>query len=196
MESAEEEETSLSNQDLDAMTSAIWSSFDRLVPERRLFPGKEARNRAYRFAAAACFIAALSELPFLTKNESPGTGIAFSSDGTAHEVKGSARHIDFYLKPGSYVEGDVCHSLSPGNLHFSGTFKIVNTAETDLEIDFRVKGTAAIPPKKVTIENHQTYYVGVLKQVHSPGEILVLNARELEDIPPRIKIMAFNDHSI
>lgn len=193
--STDEEETILTERALTSMTTSIWASLKHNFPARRLPVQQNWFTGLPHIAAAACLLVGVIGVSLFVTTKSTGIEIAFSTNGLDREVKATSNEIDFYLKPNSSVKGTVS-TLSQGSLDFSGSFKIVSTAQNDMEIDFRIKSSKSVSTKKVTIRGKQTYYVGILKQDHAPDEILVLTSQQLEDIPPRIKIVAFKDYSI
>lgn len=193
--STDEEETVLPERVVTTMTTSIWASLKHNLPARSLPVQQNWWVLLPRVVAAACLLACLIGVSLFATRKNTGINIAFSNSKPDRELKATSNEIDFYLKPNSSVKGTV-YGLSQGSLDFSGSFKIVSTAKSDLEIDFRTKNSRSVSTKKVTIKGKQTYYVGILKQDHAPDEILVLTSQQLEDIPPRIKIAAFKDYSI
>jgi hypothetical protein len=187
------ENTTLSEETLENMSTNIWASLETSLPDRR---NSFTSGWWPRLAVAACLVAGMVGLSFLFVYKSANTEIAFSSYGTKNELKGAARLIEFSLKPNSSVNGSISRYGSRGYLNFTGSLKMVSEAGSDLEIDFGVGDKVPVLSRKAIIEGGQMYYVGVLKQADSPDEILVLNSEQLEDIPPRIKIMAFHDYDI
>lgn len=193
---SEEEETVLSETSLDRMTSGIWTSLEHNFSDRTLSVKRSWWVSWPRYVAAACVLVGLITASVFTVRKGAEMDIAFSSNGLDHDLKATSQVIDFYLKPNSSVKGKVSRLDNDGCLDFSGAMKIVSNAKNDLEINFRAKNSGFVSRKKVTIQGQQTYYVGVLKQDNAPDEILVLTSQQLEDIPPRIKIVAFKDYSI
>lgn len=187
------EETTLSEETLESMSTDIWVSLETSLPDSR---GSFRLGWWPRLAVAACLAVGMVGISFLFIYKNTNTEIAFSSYGTKDELKGAARLIEFSLKPNSSVNGSISRFGSRGYLNFTGSLKMVSEVGSDLEIDFGVGDNVPVLSRKAIIEGGQMYYVGVLKQTDSPDEILVLNSEQLEAIPPRIKIMAFNDYGI
>jgi hypothetical protein len=194
--SPDHEETNLSDDTLEDMALDIWGSLETYLPEGRDTIRAGWWSVLPRLAVAACISVGLVGLSFFFAYKNAHTEIAFSSYGMDDEMKGAARPIAFSLKPNSSVSGSISRYAGQGHLNFTGSLKMLSEAGSNLEIDFGVRDQSPVLSRKATIEEGQLYYVGVLKQADSPDEILVSNSQQLEDIPPRIKIMAFNDYDI
>jgi len=108
----------------------------------------------------------------------------------------TTRSVDFYLSPNSSIRGRLYKDTNKGFINVQGSLKVVSKAGENLEMDFGAEHPFFVSRIKVTIQDRQVYHVGVLKEANMPAEILVLSSHELEDVPPRIKIMAFSDYTI
>lgn len=190
------EETSLSEQALENMSDNIWASLEVSMPSEPGIMKPQWWAGLPRLAAAACLTLGLIGLSFFFVQKNATTHIAFSSYGMDGEIKDTVRSIAFSLKPNSSVNGNISNYGNRGYLNFTGSLKVFSEASTNLEIDFGIQDQIPGLNRKAVLEGGQLYYVGILKQVDSPDEILVLNSEQMEDLPPRIKIMAFDDFDI
>nr|WP_295923720.1 hypothetical protein [uncultured Dyadobacter sp.] len=192
MHSCQSEETSLSDQVLENMSAGIWASLENSLPAHTDRFRIVRWNTWNRLAVAACLSVGLVGLSFFLVNRNARTEVAFSSYGVQHQLKGVARQMEFLLQPNSSVNGSISRYGGQGQLNFTGALKVVSGKA--VEIHFGAEATAI--SRKAVIENGQVYYVGLLKQTGVPDEILVLSSEQIQDIPPRIRIMAFGDANI
>lgn len=192
MHCSESEQTLLSDQVLENMSADIWASLENSLPDHpNRFPLTRWNSWA-RLAVASCLAVGLVGLSFLLMTRHARTEVAFSSYGAQHELKGVARQMEFLLQPNSSVNGSISRYGGQGRLNFTGALKVL--AGKEIEIDFGAEASAV--SRKAVIEHGQVYYVGLLKQAGTPDEILVLSSEQVQDIPPRIRIMAFGDANI
>lgn len=188
------EDTALTGDELENMSKHIWASLENYLPGCREPIRLRWWNGLPRLAAAACLLAGMIGLSFFFVYKNADTPIALSSYGMQDGLKGAVRQISFSLQPNSSVNGSI--SRYQGYLNFTGSLKMISGAGSDLQIDFGVGENTNQLSRKAIIEEGQMYYVGLLKQADVPDEILILNREQLEDVPPRIKIMAFDSYDI
>lgn len=194
LNSSGDEPTALSDGDLAEMDTHIWASLSQHVGNKQIPSKGLFFNPVFRFVAAASVFVMLAAMSgyFFIGNQ-PAV-IDFTSGIHPDQFRSTTASMDFYLEPHSSVQGEL--KRRRGNLDFSGSLKMVNSSAADLLINFRAHDTEVSSGKRVRIQSQQTYYVGVLSQQYAPDEILVVNAQQLQDLPPRIRIMAFKDYSI
>lgn len=187
------EDTPLTAGELENMSTDIWASLENHLPGHRN-PVRNLRWIGLPRLVAACLAVGLLGLSFFFVYRSDETSINLSSYGLHGEVKADARQIAFSLQPNSSVNGSISRNRS--YLNFTGSLKMVSGAGSDLEIEFQAENNTTQMSRRAIIEDGQMYYVGLLRQADAPDEILVLNSAQLEDVPPRIKIMAFAAYDI
>lgn len=194
LNSADDETAALTNSELSDMDSDIWASLSEHLEKPKVTTERFVLHPAFRFSVAASLCIGLAlMLSYFFRANKPAS-INFTAGIHANQFRSATTSLDFYLKPHSRVKGEL--KRRRGNLDFSGSLEMVSSSAGELLIDFNAQSAEFSSGRRVKIQPKQTYYVGVLSQQHVPDEILVLNAEQVQDLPPRIRIMAFKDYSI